>query len=183
MELADGSRLDCDLVIVGIGITPNADLAEAAGLEVAVGIAVDGHGRTSDPHIFACGDCTIFDYQNMPTRLESVQNAHDQAGIVAANIMGHDTTYEPQPWFWSDQYDMKLQIAGFNRGHDRIVTRPGRREGAVSHFYFAGERFLAADCLNDAATYAMSRKILADGKALTPAMALDPDFDLRGFAR
>jgi len=183
VELEDGTSLPCDLVVVGIGIVPNAELAEAAGLEVAVGISVDAHGRTSDPAIYACGDCTVFPFHHTPTRLESVQNAHDQAGIVAANIMGQDTEYDPHPWFWSDQYDMKLQIAGFNRGYDRVVARPGKREGSISHFYFAGETFLAVDCLNDAATYAMSRKILAEGKPLTPDMVADEGFDLRGFAR
>lgn len=183
VELEDGTQLPCDLVIVGIGIIPNAELAEAAGLEVAVGISVDGHGRTSDPAIYACGDCTVFPFNHVPTRLESVQNAHDQAGVVAANIMGNDTVYDPHPWFWSDQYDLKLQIAGFNRGYDRVVVRAGRREGSVSHFYFAGNTFLAVDCLNDAATYAMSRKMLADGKPLTPEMVADASFDLRAFAK
>ncbi|WP_306025365.1 NAD(P)/FAD-dependent oxidoreductase [Oceaniradius stylonematis] len=183
VELDDGTSLPCDLVVVGIGIVPNAELAQSAGLDVAVGVTVDDRARTSDPAIYACGDCTVFPFGHMPTRLESVQNAHDQAGIVAANIMGQDLAYEPHPWFWSDQYDMKLQIAGFNRGYDRVVVRPGKREGSVSHFYFAGETFLAVDCLNDAATYAMSRKILADGKALTPDMVADETFDLRAFAK
>lgn len=183
VELADGTPLPCDLVVVGIGIVPNAELAEAAGLEVAVGISVDAHGRTCDPAIYACGDCTVFPFHHMPTRLESVQNAHDQAGVVAANIMGGDVIYDPQPWFWSDQYDMKLQIAGFNRGYDRVVVRPGRRQGSVSHFYFAGDRFLAVDCLNDAATYATGRKMLAEGAGPTPAMIADERFDLRAFAR
>ena len=183
VELADGASLPCDLVVVGIGIVPNAELAGAAGLEVAVGISVDAHGRTSDPAIYACGDCTVFPFHHTPTRLESVQNAHDQAGIVAANIMGGDVIYDPQPWFWSDQYDVKLQIAGFNRGYDRVVARPGRREGSVSHFYFAGDRFLAVDCLNDAATYATGRKMLAHGAGPTPDMIADERFDLRAFAR
>ncbi|MBO6639401.1 MAG: FAD-dependent oxidoreductase [Roseitalea sp.] len=183
VELDDGTSLPCDLVVVGIGIVPNAELAQSAGLDVAVGITVDDRARTSDPAIFACGDCTIFPFNHMPTRLESVQNAHDQAGIVAANMMGQDKAYDPHPWFWSDQFDMKLQIAGFNRGYDRVVVRPGKREGSVSHFYFAGDTFLAVDCLNDAATYAMSRKILADGKALTPTMVADETFDLRAFAK
>ncbi|MEM1377331.1 MAG: FAD/NAD(P)-binding oxidoreductase [Pseudomonadota bacterium] len=183
VELANGTKLPCDLVIVGIGITPNTDLALAAGLDVAVGISVDEFGRTNDPSIYACGDCTILPMNKMPTRLESVQNAHDQAAVVAANIMGNETAYHPEPWFWSDQYDMKLQIAGLNRGYDAVVTRTGKREGSVSHFYFQGDQFLAVDCLNDAATYMMSRKILAAKKGLTPAMASDPDFDLRGFAK
>ena len=183
VRLAGGEDMACDLVITGIGVTPNAELAEAAGLHVAVGIEVDRFGQTSDPDIHACGDCTIFPFQNMPTRLESVQNAHDQAAVVAANIAGIETAYEAHPWFWSDQYDMKLQIAGFNRGYDRIVVRPGKREGSMSHFYFAGERFVAVDCLNDAATYMMARKILAEARKLTPAMAADEAFDLRNFAK
>ena len=183
VRLAGGEELPCDLVITGIGVTPNAELAEAAGLHVAVGIEVDRFGQTSDPDILACGDCTIFPFQNTPTRLESVQNAHDQAAVVAASIAGHRNAYVAHPWFWSDQYDMKLQIAGFNRGYDRIVVRPGKREGAMAHFYFAGDRFLAVDCLNDAATYMMARKILAESRPLTPAMIADEGFDLRNFAK
>ncbi|MEL6921672.1 MAG: FAD-dependent oxidoreductase, partial [Pseudomonadota bacterium] len=167
VALDNGEHLPCDLVIIGIGVSPNTELALAAGLDVAVGILVDAHGQTNDPDVYACGDCTVLPFNNMPTRLESVQNAHDQAAVVAANIAGAETLYEPEPWFWSDQYDMKLQIAGLNRGYDTIVTRAGKREGNVSHFYFQGDRFLAVDCLNDAATYMMSRKILADRKALT----------------
>lgn len=183
VALDDGTHVACDLVVVGIGVTPNTQLALAAGLDVAVGITVDEHGRTSDEDIYACGDCTVLPYQNMPTRLESVQNAHDQAAVVAANIAGDHTTYTPEPWFWSDQYDTKLQIAGLNRGYDTVVTRRGKREGSVSHFYFRGDDFLAADCLNDGATYMMCRKVLADGKTLTPFMAADPAFDLRAFAK
>ncbi|MEO0543812.1 MAG: FAD-dependent oxidoreductase [Pseudomonadota bacterium] len=179
VRLANGTELACDLVIVGIGITPNTDLALAAGLDVAVGISVDEHGRTSDPDIYASGDCTVLPMHNTPTRLESVQNAHDQAAIVAENIAGRETQYHPEPWFWSDQYDMKLQIAGLNRGYDTVVVRPGKREGSVSHFYFKGDEFLAVDCLNDGATYMLSRKVLASGKTLTPSMAGDESFALK----
>jgi 3-phenylpropionate/trans-cinnamate dioxygenase ferredoxin reductase component len=179
VRLANGEELPLDLAIVGIGIAPNVGIAEAAGLEVAVGVVVDDHGRTSDPAIFAAGDCTILPFHNMPTRLESVQNAHDQATAVAANICGIDTVYDPHPWFWSDQYDMKLQIAGLNRGYDAVVVRPGKREGAVSHFYFKQGRFIAVDCLNDAATYAMSRKLLEGGATITPEQIADEEFDLR----
>jgi 3-phenylpropionate/trans-cinnamate dioxygenase ferredoxin reductase component len=179
VRLADGEELPLDLAIVGIGISPNSALAEAAGLHVAVGISVDEHGRTSDPAIYAAGDCTILPFQNMPTRLESVQNAHDQAAAVAANIAGVDTVYNPHPWFWSDQYDMKLQIAGLNRGYDTIVARPGKREGSVSHFYFKQGKFIAVDCMNDAATYAMSRKLLEANADISPAQIADEAFDLR----
>ncbi|QKV18839.1 NAD(P)/FAD-dependent oxidoreductase [Oricola thermophila] len=179
IRLADGQVLPLDLAIVGIGITPNVELAEAAGLEVAAGVVVDDHGRTSDPSIYAAGDCTVLPFDNMPTRLESVQNAHDQAAVVAANICGMDKTYRPNPWFWSDQYDMKLQIAGLNRGYDSVVVRPGKRDGSVSHFYFRQGRFIAVDCLNDAATYAMCRKFLDAGAEITPYQIADPEFDLR----
>lgn len=183
VQLADGTEIDCDLVITGIGISPNVALAENAGLDVAVGLLVDDHARTSDPAIYGCGDCTIFPFNHMPTRLESVQNANDQAAIVAANIMGANEAYIPLPWFWSDQYHVKLQIAGLNRGYNTVVSRAGKREGSVAHFYFAGDKFLAVDCLNDGATYLMSRKILAENRKLTPQMAADPGFDLRGFAK
>ncbi|MCI5075611.1 FAD-dependent oxidoreductase [Oricola sp.] len=179
VRLANGEELPLDLAIVGIGIAPNVDLAQAAGLDVSVGVTVDDHGRSSDPAIYAAGDCTILPFDNMPTRLESVQNANDQATAVAANICGVDTVYSPHPWFWSDQYDMKLQIAGLNRGYDAVVVRPGKREGSVSHFYFRQDRFIAVDCLNDAATYAMSRKLLEGGAEITASQIADPDFDLR----
>ncbi|MEO1701239.1 MAG: FAD-dependent oxidoreductase [Pseudomonadota bacterium] len=183
VHLADGQSLQCDLVIVGIGISPNTQLALAAGLDVAVGVSVDEFGRTSDPDIYACGDCTVLPMNNMPTRLESVQNAHDQAAVVAQNIAGKYSRYYPEPWFWSDQYDMKLQIAGLNRGYDTVVVRPGKRKGAVSHFYFKGEKFLAVDCLNDGATYMICRKLLAGAKQLAPTVATDTDFDLRGLLK
>lgn len=180
VELPDGRCIPCDLVIVGIGIVANGELAETARLETERGaIIVDDFARTSDPDIYACGDCTIFNFDGQPTRLESVQNANDQAMAVAANICGEITAYAPTPWFWSDQYDVSLQIAGLNRGYDTVLVRPGKREGALSHFYFAGERFIAADCLNDAATYVACKKILEMGKTLTRAEIADPDFNLK----
>jgi 3-phenylpropionate/trans-cinnamate dioxygenase ferredoxin reductase subunit len=179
VRLNGGGELPLDLAIVGIGISPNSDLAEAAGLEIAVGIMVDEHGRTSDSAIYAAGDCTTLPYQNTPTRLESVQNANDQAAAVAANICGIDTVYDPHPWFWSDQYDMKLQIAGLNRGYDSVVIRPGKRDGSVSHFYFKQGQMIAVDCMNDAATYAMSRRLLEAGAVITPDQIADEDYDMR----
>ncbi|MGB7432775.1 MAG: FAD/NAD(P)-binding oxidoreductase, partial [Ahrensia sp.] len=179
VETTDGSQIACDLVIVGIGIIPNVLLAAQAGLRVEGAIVVDAQGRTTDPDIYACGDNTLLPFDNQPTRLESVQNANDQAVVVARNVLGASETYAPMPWFWSDQYDVKLQIAGFNRGYTDVIVRPGKREGSVSHFYFDGDRFIAVDCLNDAATYAMSRKILTEGKTLTQAQVADPAFVLK----
>lgn len=179
VETTDGAHLPCDLVIVGIGIIPNAALAVDAGLSVDGAIIVNERGETSDPYIFACGDNSLLPFDGQPTRLESVQNANDQALVVARNVLGGTEIYAPMPWFWSDQYDVKLQIAGFNRGYTDVIVRPGKRDGSVSHFYFNGDRFIAVDCLNDAATYAMSRKILTEGKTLTPAQVADPSFVLK----
>ena len=117
-ELADGTRLAADLVLVGIGIDPETALAEAAGLGIENGIRVDAHGRTSDPAIFAAGDCASFPYAGGRVRLESVPNAIDQGEAVAAAMLGADAGYVARPWFWSDQYDIKLQIAGLNAGWD-----------------------------------------------------------------
>lgn len=179
VETTDGAQIECDLVIVGIGIIPNTALAIQAGLTVDSAIVVNAQGQTSDPDIYACGDNALLPFDGQPTRLESVQNANDQAVIVARNALGFAETYTPMPWFWSDQYDVKLQIAGFNRGYTDILIRPGKREGSVSHFYFDTDRFIAVDCLNDAATYAISRKILTEGKALTPSQVVDPAFILK----
>jgi 3-phenylpropionate/trans-cinnamate dioxygenase ferredoxin reductase subunit len=179
VELADGTIIAADFIITGIGVLPETGLAEAAGLAIENGISVNQRLETSDPNIFAIGDCASFVYRGQRIRLESVQNAHDMGLVVAENILGGRHDYHPVPWFWSDQFELKLQIAGLNMGYDKIITRMGAREGAKSHFYFAGETFLAADCLNDAATYMVSRKILEGGKVLTPAQVGDPAFVLK----
>jgi len=179
VELTDGSVIAADFVITGIGVVPECGLAEASGLDVANGIVVDSHLRTSDPAISAIGDCAAFPYKGLTLRLESVQNANDMGIAAAQNILGGAVDYKPVPWFWSDQYDLKLQIAGLNLGYDHVITRPGAREGARSHFYFRGDEFLAADCLNDGATYMMARRILEGGKTLTPAQVEDHSFSLK----
>lgn len=179
LRLKDGRELPCDLVLAGIGIDPNTDLARAAGLDVSDGIVVDDHCRTSDPAIFAAGDCTLLPFQGMPTRLESVQNAQDQATVAAANIAGEAVSYRPHPWFWSDQYDVKLQIAGFHRGYDCVATRPGRREGTLSVFYFRQERLIAVDSLNDPSTYVTVRKLLEADASITRAEIVSGKLDLR----
>ncbi len=177
--LGDGSRIEVDFALIGIGIIPNAELASDAGFEVEGGIVVDAHCRTSDPDIFAAGDCAAFQYKGHLTRLESVQNAIDQAECAADNMTGNDREYEPFPWFWSDQYDVKLQIAGLNRGYDTIVVRPGERDGALSHFYFSGDTFLAVDAMNDPRTYMVGKKLLESGKNITPDQAADSELQLK----
>lgn len=181
-ELQDGTQLPADLAIVGIGIVPNDDLAGAAGLKVENGIFVDGFCRTSDPAIFAAGDCANFPWRGLRTRLESVQNAIDQAEHAAAAMLGAAGDYDPKPWFWSDQYDVKLQIAGLNRGYDATVLRPGKREQSQSVWYYRGERLIAVDAMNDALAYAFGKKILDAGKTIPQAAAADPATDLKSWA-
>lgn len=178
-ELSDGFVLPADIVIVGIGVTANDRLAREAGLEVANGIVVDSHARASDPAIFAMGDCTVLPFEGNMVRLESVQNAVDQAEAAAAVIAGGDAPYEPKPWFWSDQYDVKLQIAGFCAGFDETLVRPGQREGSVSVWYFRKGRLIAVDAVNDAKAYVVGKKLLEMGRTPDRALLEDPASDLK----
>ncbi|MEM9279099.1 MAG: FAD/NAD(P)-binding oxidoreductase [Pseudomonadota bacterium] len=177
--LTNVESIEVDFVLVGIGIIPNAEVAKKAGLDVDGGIVVNEFCQTSNPDIYAAGDCTAFRYRGELTRLESVQNAIDQAECAADNVAGNARAYNPYPWFWSDQFDVKLQIAGLNRGYDSIVTRPGDREGAISHFYFSGETMLAVDSMNDPRTYMVAKKMLEGGKNITPAQAADTALQLK----
>lgn len=165
-ELADGRTIPADFVIVGIGVTPATALAEAAGLGVANGILVDDRGRTADPAIWAAGDCAAFPRPDgTRLRLESVGNAIDMAECVAQNMLGANLPYLPKPWFWSDQFDAKLQIAGLSGGHDRVVTR--RAEGQ-SFWYFRGPSLIAVDALNDARAYMVGKRLIEAQKPVTP---------------
>lgn len=178
-RLTDGSELDVDFVVVGVGITPSVELAEAAGLLIDNGIAVDAEGRTSDPAIWAAGDCASFPYGIARLRLESVPNAIDMAECVADNIMGAGKEYVPQPWFWSDQYDVKLQIAGLNIGYDRIVTRPATGSGSASFWYYRGDKLLAVDAMNEPRAYMVGKRLIDAGKSPSPDAIADPDIELK----
>jgi 3-phenylpropionate/trans-cinnamate dioxygenase ferredoxin reductase subunit len=178
-ELADGATIDVDFVIVGIGVSANAELAQLAGLDVGNGIAVDALCRTSDPQIFAVGDCAELPWQDGRVRLESVQNAVDQAEAAASVIAGGVEPYRPRPWFWSDQYDVKLQIAGFNLGYDETVPRPGTREGSLSVWYFRQGRFIAVDAINDAKAYVTGKKLLDNDLQPDRLILADPAADLK----
>jgi 3-phenylpropionate/trans-cinnamate dioxygenase ferredoxin reductase subunit len=177
--LADDRVIPADFIITGIGVYPDTALAETAGLTYNNGIVVNDRLETSDPDIYAIGDCASFPYRGTMIRLESVQNANDMGITLAHNILGEARSYKPVPWFWSDQFELKLQIAGLNTGFDHVITRKGLREGAKSHFYFKGDEFLAADCLNDGAAYMMARKILEGGKVLTKAQVADVGFNMK----
>lgn len=172
--LTDGRHLPADLVICGIGVTPETTLAAAAGLAIDNGIATDAQGRSSDPRIWAAGDCASFPGPDGRLRLESVGNAIDMAETVAANMLGAAQDYQPRPWFWSDQFDAKLQIAGLNAGHDRVVSRPGAHGGSV--WYFRAGRLIAVDALNDARAYMIGKRLIEAGASPSPAAILEaPD--------
>ena len=163
VTLATGEPISCDLVLVGIGVAPNVALAESAGLVTRNGIVVDAHQRTSDPAIYALGDCAAFPnpVDGAMIRLESVQNAVDQAKIVADAILGGEAAYGAIPWFWSDQYDFKLQMVGLSAGHDHVTERGSRAEGRFSAFYLRDGRLIAIDSVNRPADHMRGRKLLA----------------------
>lgn len=173
VRLQGGRELPADFVIAGVGILPATALAEAAGLAIENGIRTDAQGRTSDPHVWAAGDCASFPHQGGRLRLESVGNAIDMAENVADNILGAGKDYEPRPWFWSDQYDCKLQIAGLNTGYDNIVTR-GPEGEAVSFWYFRGDQLLAVDAMNDPRGYMVGKRLIESGKSPSKAALADP---------
>ena len=169
-RFADGSEIGIDLAIIGIGIEPNIEVARDAGLTIENGIAVDGRCRTSDPDIYAAGDCASLIWQSERIRLESVGNAIDQAEQAALSLLGGMDDYKPKPWFWSDQYDVKLQIAGLNRGYTDTVVRAGARPGSQSVWYYRGDQLLA---------YSIGKKVLEAGGNIPRTSVADPAVDLK----
>ena len=186
VETGTGEIILADLVLVAIGVIPNTGLAAAAGLAVGNGVEVDTMLSTSDPAISAIGDCAAFPIaaqfaagHSGPIRLESVQNAADQARCVADRLRGKPAPYARLPWFWSDQGTLKLQIAGLSGGHDQTVLRGDPASGGFSVFCFQAGRVLAVESLNAQGDHMLARKLLAAASALTPQQAGDPGFDLR----
>ncbi|MEO0774488.1 MAG: FAD-dependent oxidoreductase [Pseudomonadota bacterium] len=178
-ELAGGETLDVDFVIVGVGIDPATDLAAMAKLEIDNGIKTDEFCRTSDPHIWAAGDCASFPYRGDRVRLESVPNAHDMAECVAENIMGAEKAYIAQPWFWSDQYDIKLQIAGLNTGYNRVVSRPDGKGKGMSFWYFKDDELLAVDAASEPRAYMVGKRLIDAGKSPAPDQIADTGLELK----
>lgn len=182
VETADGQRIAADLVVVGIGVVPNAELAASAGLAVGNGIVVDAALQTADPRVVALGDCALHPsrYADEPVRIESVQNATDQARALAARIAGGAAEpYGAVPWFWSDQGTAKLQIAGLGTGADQMVTRGDPASGAFSVFLFRRGRLVAVESVSKPADHMIARRLIAAGAAIDPAEAADPAFDLK----
>ncbi|MGZ3147645.1 NAD(P)/FAD-dependent oxidoreductase [Lentzea chajnantorensis] len=182
VELTDGTVLVADLVVAGIGVLPNTEVAQRSGLATDNGIVVDAHLRTVDQRVHAVGDCARFasTLTGGLTRLESVQNATDQATCVAGAILGSAEPYTALPWFWSDQYDVKLQIAGLTEGHDRAVTVGDPAEGRFSVFCFRGDKLVGVEAYNKPIDFIMARRVLEGGNTLTPEIVARPGFDLRG---
>ncbi|MCH2067380.1 NAD(P)/FAD-dependent oxidoreductase [Shimia sp.] len=181
-KLSGNRDLAVDFVIVGVGIRPDTALAEAAGLTLDNGIATDDQGRTSVPNVWSAGDCASFPYKGTRIRLESVPNAIDQAEVVAENILGAEKTYVAKPWFWSDQYDVKLQIAGLNTGFDTIVTRDSGA-GATSFWYYQGDTLLAVDAMNAPRDYMVGKRLIESGKSPARDMVADMNTDIKDLMR
>ncbi|MBO9406908.1 FAD-dependent oxidoreductase [Shimia sp. R9_1] len=181
-ELTDGTQLDVDFVIVGVGVKPNTVLAEGAGIALDNGIKTDTLGRTDIDAVWSAGDCASFPYKAEQIRLESVPNAIDQAEVVAENIMGAEKPYVAKPWFWSDQYDVKLQIAGLNAGYDHVVTRDNG-EGTKSFWYYRGETLLAVDAMNAARDYMVGKRLIESGKSPSAEAIADTQIAIKDLMR
>ena len=181
VRCADGTEIPADLVIVGVGILPETGLAEAAGLECDNGILVDEQCRTSDPDIYAIGDCT-----NHPSallgrrlRLESVPNATDQGRVAAANICGKVKSYDAVPWFWSDQYDLKLQMVGFSHDADTEVVRGDPETASFARFYLRDGVVIAVDAVNSARDFMAAKQLVASRKKVDPEKLADPEVAIK----
>ncbi len=170
VQCTDGSRIAASFAIVGIGIMPNVELAQDAGLPCDNGILVDEYGQTADPDIFAVGDCTNHpnDLVGRRIRLESVQNAIDQAKSVAAALCGRYKPYTEVPWFWSDQYDLKLQIAGLSEGYDQMVLRGDPESRKFAAFYLRDGAIIAVDAVNAVPEFMVGKKLIAAGARVAP---------------
>lgn len=177
LQSQDGTSITADMVIVGIGLEPNSQLAEVAGLEVhPAGITVNDFAQTSDPAIYAVGDVSWHHnrFYDRWMRLESVQNAVDQTKVAVGHILGGSDVYDAQPWFWSEQYDLKLQTVGLSEGYDNIVERGDSGAGKVAYFYLKEGCIIAADCINMMAEFMQAKKLIAARQPVSPDQLLDP---------
>ena len=181
VETASGERIPADLALMGIGVEPNVGLAGGAGIAVDNGIAVDETMATTVPEVVAVGDCVSFPHWSLGrrVRLESVQNAVDQAKTAAKTILGRPEPFREVPWFWSDQGDVKLQMVGLPFGATRSVLRGRREDNRFSVFHFAGDRLLAIDSVNRAADHMVGRRLLAAGLSPSPEICADESVDLK----
>ncbi|MFB9981291.1 NAD(P)/FAD-dependent oxidoreductase [Mesorhizobium kowhaii] len=184
VTLSSGEALPAEVVLVGVGAVPNIEIAAASGLECPNGILVDAYGRTSDPDVFAAGDCALHPnrFAGGMFRLESVQNAIDQAKAVAAAMMGEALPYESVPWFWSDQGDAKLQTTGLPLRTEQYVLRGVPDDGKFTVFHLKGGLVIAADSVNSPSDHMCARRIVANGISVSPEILSDPATDLKSVA-
>ena len=181
VRLADGRAFPAGCVVVGVGVEQNDQLARDAGLACERGIVVDACSRSSDPAIVAAGDCTARRLADGTLlRLESVQNAVEQGKSAAAALLGKDRPFVASPWFWSDQYDMKMQMVGLSMGYDQVVTRGDLAKPAFSAYYFRGSKLIAVDSLSRPGDHMQARKLLDRGISPTPQQVSDEQFNLTG---
>ncbi len=184
VSCANGLTFPADLVVIGVGVIPNVELAEAADIVVDNGIVVDMNCSTNDPNIVAAGDCTNhFDtHYNRRIRLESVPNASEQGKVAAASLCGLSKEYKNLPWFWSDQYDLKLQIAGLSHGYDQVIIRGDIHTGrSFAAFYLHNGQLIAADCVNRPQEFMLSKKMIAEKIAVDPARLVDESIPVKAF--
>ncbi len=181
VECNDGMHIPADLVIVGIGLVPNMDIAAAAGIACGDGIIVDEHCRSSDPNVYAVGDCSLHPSPRYGrrVRLESVDNAFEQAKTAAANLCGKPTVHDKTPWFWSDQYDLKLQIVGLSQHYDNVVLRGDPAAKSFSCCYLRDGELIALDAVNHGKDFMAARKLIAEHARPDPARLADPSLALR----
>jgi len=179
--LADGTRLAADLVVVGVGLIPNTELAEAAGIETSNGIVVDRYAVTSDPDIVAAGDCTNHDnvFLGRRLRLESVPNALEQARVAAASILGNPRVYDAVPWFWSDQYDLKLQMVGLYEGDDELIVRGDMDANSFTAFYLRDGIVISADSVNRPQDFLLAKRLVTERTTVPPEHLRDDAIPLK----
>ncbi len=185
VRLAGGERVEADLVIVGVGIAAAVEPLERAGAVCGNGVHVDAHCRTSLPDIYAIGDCAAHENRfagGARIRLESVQNAHDQAAAAVKHILGTPEPYDAIPWFWSNQYDLRLQTVGISTGHDQRVVRGSPEERSFSVVYLRDGRVAALDCVNGTRDYVQGRKLILGEAQVDPARLADPATPLKELA-
>jgi 3-phenylpropionate/trans-cinnamate dioxygenase ferredoxin reductase subunit len=184
VHCSDGTILPADLVLVAAGLLPNIELAQAAGLAVGNGVVVDEFCQTSDPNILAIGDCAEFPHpvSGRRIRLESVPNAVEQARVAASMLNGAPKAYNAVPWFWSDQYDLKLQSVGLNHGYEQEVIRPASSPEGFVVFYVKDSQVIAADCVNSIVEFNWAKRLVANQTIIDPAALADPEVDLKSLS-
>jgi 3-phenylpropionate/trans-cinnamate dioxygenase ferredoxin reductase component len=183
VQCVDGHVFECDLVVAGIGLLPNTELAVACGLAVEDGILVDRAMRTSDPDVLAAGDCTRFEsaLYGRSVRLESVPNALEQARAAAAALNGKPVPAESVPWFWSDQYDLKLKMTGLSQGYDRLVLRGSIDARSFCAFYLKGRRVLAVDTVNRVPDFMLAKRLVGERIEVDADAIADEKTPLKAF--